>query len=192
MVSLQGILKNVWQASPRVLVQIATTGARILGKAFYEAGRQAVKNAKHRPEGGLAGDAAGVSNATSGSITDKLTREHRMTLDEAQLILNLKRTDPLEVASKHYEHLFKANSPPPPPEKGSAATSSRLKSKSQPVYSHYLQSKVVRALERIQAEAKLAQQIEAEAAGAAKVEGGVANGAGSTTSSSQGPPPPSS
>lgn len=39
---------------------------------------------------------AGVQNATSGSITDKLTRDHRMTLDEARLILNLKKEDPAE------------------------------------------------------------------------------------------------
>lgn len=32
------------QASPKVLVQILITGTRILGKAFFEAGRQAVKS----------------------------------------------------------------------------------------------------------------------------------------------------
>lgn len=42
------------------------------------------------------GDAAGVGNATSGSLTDRLTREHRMTADEARLILNAKREDGLE------------------------------------------------------------------------------------------------
>lgn len=29
-------------------------------------------------------------------MTDKLTREHRMTVDEAHLILNTKRTESLE------------------------------------------------------------------------------------------------
>ena len=29
-------------------------------------------------------------------MTDKLTREHRMTLDEAHLILNMKRGDSME------------------------------------------------------------------------------------------------
>ena len=41
-------------------------------------------------------DISGIRNATSGSITDKLTREHRMTLDEARLILNVKKEEPLE------------------------------------------------------------------------------------------------
>ena len=48
----------------------------------------------------VAGDAAGVSNATSGSATDKLTREHRMTLDEAHLILNLKHGESMEQVLK--------------------------------------------------------------------------------------------
>lgn len=44
----------------------------------------------------IGSDVAGVGNATSGSLTDKLTREHRMTVDEAHLILNTKRTESLE------------------------------------------------------------------------------------------------
>lgn len=136
-----------------VIIQIFATGARILGKAFYEAGKQAVKNAKHRPQG-ASGDAAGIENATTGSITDKLTREHRMTLDEAQLILNLKRDEGIEQVLKNYEHLFKANSPPPsPPQPTSTRTTS-------PSYSHYLQSKVVRARERIEAEIKLSEPLQ--------------------------------
>lgn len=42
------------------------------------------------------GEAEGVGNATTGSVTDKLTREHRMTLDEAHLILNTKREEAVE------------------------------------------------------------------------------------------------
>ena len=53
-------------------------------------------DAKHRPQGGLGNDISGVGNATSGSITDTLTRSHRMTLDEAHLILNVKRGEPME------------------------------------------------------------------------------------------------
>lgn len=41
-------------------------------------------------------DAAGVGHANSGSPTDQLTRHHRMTLDEAQLILNVKKGDEIE------------------------------------------------------------------------------------------------
>ncbi len=104
------------------MIQILATGTRILGKAFYEAGRQAVKStvsivhfgstdknisldAKHRPAGAAGNDISGVENAKTGSITDTLTREHRMTLDEAQLILNVKRSDGLEHMLKVYSLL---------------------------------------------------------------------------------------
>ena len=53
-------------------------------------------DAKHTPEAITGGDVAGIRNATSGSITDKLTREHRMTFDEACLILNVKKDSPIE------------------------------------------------------------------------------------------------
>jgi mitochondrial import inner membrane translocase subunit TIM16 len=43
---------------------------------------------------------AGVGNATSGSLTDQLTRQHRMTLDEAHLILNVKRGEDMSVVLK--------------------------------------------------------------------------------------------
>jgi mitochondrial import inner membrane translocase subunit TIM16 len=48
---------------------------------------------KHRPEAAMGGDVSGMQTATSGSLTDRLTREHRMTLDEARLILNIKKED---------------------------------------------------------------------------------------------------
>ncbi|KXN90652.1 Mitochondrial import inner membrane translocase subunit tim-16, partial [Leucoagaricus sp. SymC.cos] len=140
-------------SSPKAIVQIFITGSRILGKAFYEAGRQAVKNAKHSPAAAMGSDVAGVGNATSGSVTDNLTREHRMTLDEAHLILNLKRDDEMEKILKNYEHLFKANSPPAPKTDKPPAG----KPQAPPAYSHYVQSKVVRARERLEAELKVGQ-----------------------------------
>lgn len=54
-----------------------------------------LSDAKHRPEA-LSSDVGGIRNATSGSATDKLTREHRMTLDEAHLVLNVKRGEAME------------------------------------------------------------------------------------------------
>ena len=57
-------------------------------------------DAQHRPAGMLGGDAEGVGNAVSGSRTDQLTRNHRMTLDEAHLILNLKRESTLEAVKQ--------------------------------------------------------------------------------------------
>jgi import inner membrane translocase subunit TIM16 len=159
-------------------------------------------DAKQAPPGAITSDVAGVRNATSGSWTDRLTREHRMTLDEAHLILNTKREDALENVLKvripssfffflrpftyvqipqHYEHLFKMNSPAPPPEVVKPRPAGK-----QPVipsHSHYLQSKVVRARERIEAELKIAEE---DAAAEATREPTT----GSGSSSSQPPPPP--
>lgn len=53
-------------------------------------------DARHRPPGGIEGEAAALGNATSGSATDRTTRELKMTVDEAQLILNVKPDTPLE------------------------------------------------------------------------------------------------
>lgn len=139
-------------SSPRVLVQIIVTGSQILGKAFWAAGRQAVQNAQHRPQA-FSSDVAGVNNATSGSPTDRLTREHRMTLDEAHLILNTKHGEELERILQNYEHLFKANSPPTAPPKPTPGQ----RAPPPPGHSHYVQSKVVRARERIEAEIKVAE-----------------------------------
>ena len=108
---------SVLQSAPRIIVQIVITGTQIFGKALLEAARQAAKSvspfgfhvnatkwlrhswfadAKHRPQGAIGSEVAGVGNATTGSLTDKLTREHRMTLDEAHLILNAKREESIE------------------------------------------------------------------------------------------------
>ncbi|TDL26088.1 hypothetical protein BD410DRAFT_716659, partial [Rickenella mellea] len=144
------------QSAPKIIIQILVIGAQIFGKAIVAAGRQAVQNAKHRPQG-VAGDAAGVGHATTGSLTDRLTREHRMTLDEAHLILNLKRGEPVENVLRNYEHLFKANSSPPPPETPSTGTGRQATPR---FYSHYLQSKVVSAHARIEAELKIPEMEE--------------------------------
>ncbi|KAF8557600.1 hypothetical protein OG21DRAFT_1475368 [Imleria badia] len=143
-------------SAPKLIGQIILTGAQIFGKALFAAGKQAVQNAKHRPEA-LSSDVGGIRNATSGSATDKLTREHRMTLDEAHLILNVKRGEAMESIMKNYEHLFKVNSPrpaPDPPASGSRAS----RPPPPPTHSHYLQSKVVRARERIEAETRVVQE----------------------------------
>ncbi|KAH7108246.1 hypothetical protein BKA62DRAFT_681614 [Auriculariales sp. MPI-PUGE-AT-0066] len=154
---------------PRAVIQLVILGSRIVGKAFLEAGRQAAKNAQHRPQGAAGGDAAGVTNARSGSVTDRLTREHLMTLDEAHLILNTKRGDNVEKVLQHYEHLFKANAAPvvevtpkPAAADGQAQAGKFFSARHQqtgPRYSSpYLQSKVVRAKERIEAELRIAEE----------------------------------
>lgn len=95
-----------------------------MGKAFWEAGKQAVKSAhgniltslnlflpsidaKHSPQSALGNDVDGVGTATSGSATDQLTRLHRMTVDEAHMILNVKRGDSIEAIMKVcYHHVY--------------------------------------------------------------------------------------
>lgn len=51
--------------------------------------RLRVSDAKHRPEGVME-EAAGVRGA------DNLTQEHKLTLDEAHLILNVKKGEPID------------------------------------------------------------------------------------------------
>ncbi|WRT69976.1 uncharacterized protein IL334_006969 [Kwoniella shivajii] len=136
-------------SAPRVIAELVVTGVRVLGKATAAAGSQAVRNFKHKPEG--ASDSGPVG---SGSSKNKLTGQLNMSLDEAHLILNVKKDDPLDIIQKHYDSIFKANSAPPPaaadakpPPGSSGKKSARI-----PTHSHYLQSKVFRALERIKAE----------------------------------------
>lgn len=66
------------------------------GLCYWMANALVFSDAKHRPHGAIGSEVEGVGNATTGSITDKLTREHRMTLDEAHLILNTKRGEAVE------------------------------------------------------------------------------------------------
>ncbi|KAF8757292.1 hypothetical protein RHS01_03874 [Rhizoctonia solani] len=141
--------------------------------------------AKHRPAGATEGEAAGLGNATSGSLTDRLTREHRMTVDEAQLILNVKREAPLEeivkvrtcgCASFRYE-VFTFVSDWGDDVRGwmgsvrdtvqgklgtcstrAGKRGGEIEENAAPAWSHYLQSKVVRARERLEAEAKVAAE----------------------------------
>lgn len=132
-------------------------GSQIVGKAFLEAGRQAVRNARAgRVEAGAAGMAGNAS--TGNSITDGLTRAHRMTLDEARMILNLKTAAETEKEAllKNYEHLFATNAPPAPKGKTGGGSGS-----------FYVQSKIVRARERLEAEWKEAAKMAEEKKAAA-------------------------
>jgi import inner membrane translocase subunit TIM16 len=148
-----------------------------------------ILDARYKPDG--AAGAAGMDNATSGSTTDQMTRTHRMTLDEARLILNVKATDAPERAAAQFEHLMKANSPPAPPATPAAAPKGRTRASGPPAHSHYLQSKVVRAIERLRAEEEAAAQAQAGVADAAAAET-AAGQPGVTTGAATGhaPPPP--
>lgn len=102
----------------------------------------------------------------AGAPSDMLTRAHRMTLDEAKMILNIRQdvsaatvqkqggiTDTLrKELEDNYERLFAINAPPAPKGKTGGGQGS-----------FYMQSKVVRARERIEEEWKLLQQAAKEA-----------------------------
>ncbi|KAF9095465.1 hypothetical protein BGX27_001285, partial [Mortierella sp. AM989] len=118
----------------RVIAQILVMGSQIVGKAFMEAYRQAAANAAKN--GGQHAAKSGSSSGSGGSKTaaaDAITRKTGMTVDEAMNILNITKEADLAKIIKNYEHLFKVND--------KAVNGS-----------FYLQSKVVRAKERLEME----------------------------------------
>ncbi|PWN50582.1 hypothetical protein IE53DRAFT_387099 [Violaceomyces palustris] len=161
---------------PKILAQVLFEGTRIVGRALVEAGRQAGRNARAGRVEASAG-AGEASSSRAGTPSQQLTRSHRMTLDEAKLILNVKADFNIaEMATraaakegektaldefrenmiKNYDHLFAINAPPAP--KGQTGGGSG---------SFFLQSKVVRARERLEAEMEIGKAKE-EAATAAE------------------------
>ncbi|GAA5885163.1 hypothetical protein JCM16303_005880 [Sporobolomyces ruberrimus] len=155
-------------SAPRVLAQVVILGSQILGKAFVQAWRQAARNARASES---AGGSSGPTARGGGGI-DQVSRQLGMTLDEAANILNVKKpseafkegSSELQQMLKNFDHLFQANNP--------------LTKEGKPHSSHYLQSKIVRAKERIEAE--LGGGAKSEAAAAAET-GPAAGGAESTT-----------
>ncbi|KAK7096724.1 mitochondrial import inner membrane translocase subunit Tim16-like isoform X1 [Littorina saxatilis] len=111
----------------KYLVQIVMAGTQVVGRAFMRALRQefaASQQAAQKAGGGKQGTRRAAADTVQG-----------MTLQEALQILNLKGVEDVEALQKNYEHLFNAND----------------KSKGG---SFYIQSKVVRAKERIESELK--------------------------------------
>lgn len=74
------------QSLPQLLARVLIQGSQILGKAFLEAGRQAGRNLRASPEAAASAQSAGPA----GSKIDELTRAHKMTVEEARMILNFK------------------------------------------------------------------------------------------------------
>lgn len=106
-------------------------GSRVVGRAFVEAYRQAQASAKYAK-------AAQNGQVTGGSAT--LAGRGGLTVDEAYKILNVKPAaegPSMESVAERYKILFERNDP----KKGG---------------SFYLQSKIYRARERLEAEAKRA------------------------------------
>ncbi|GJJ76856.1 mitochondrial import inner membrane translocase subunit TIM16 [Entomortierella parvispora] len=160
----------------RVIAQIIVMGSQIVGKAFMEAYRQAAANAAKNGGQHAAKNASGGGGAKA-AAADAVTRKTGMSMDEAMNILNITKEADLAKITKNYQHLFKVN------EKNDGG-------------SFYLQSKVVRAKERLEMEWAAEgnpMKIEipktaAEAAEAAAVEGKAASDAASKAGSSSPPP----
>lgn len=106
----------------KYLAQIIVMGAQVVGRAFARALQQEYAASQAAAR---ARGSAGQQSAAASSITG-------MSLQEAQQILNVTKLTPEEI-EKNYEHLFKVN------DKSVGG-------------SFYLQSKVVRAKERLEEE----------------------------------------
>ncbi|XP_014278520.1 mitochondrial import inner membrane translocase subunit TIM16 [Halyomorpha halys] len=111
----------------KYLGQIIVLGTQVIGKAFAKALKQewAASQEAARRAGG---GQRGANRAAENTRSG-------MTLEEAQQILNVDKLDP-ERVKERYDHLFKVND--------------KIRGGS-----FYLQSKVVRAKERIDAELKV-------------------------------------
>ncbi|KAL3424421.1 hypothetical protein PVAG01_03702 [Phlyctema vagabunda] len=113
----------------RIITQVVVTGTRVLGRAFAEAYKQASASSQYAKAQGKNG---GSGNAFSSS---------GLTLEEACKILNVKPPQNgqanMEDVMERFKKLFDVNDP----KKGG---------------SFYLQSKVLRARERIESEVRAA------------------------------------
>ncbi|KAF2761344.1 protein transporter [Pseudovirgaria hyperparasitica] len=114
----------------RIIFQVLTTGTRIFGRAVTEAWTQASASQKYAAQAAKTGQPNSFATSSSG-----------LTLDEACKILNVAppkagaeaATANLEAVGERFKKLFDLNDP----KKGG---------------SFYLQSKILRARERIEAE----------------------------------------
>jgi import inner membrane translocase subunit TIM16 len=124
-----------------MITQVVIVGSRILGRSFAAAYRQAQASSQYAR--------AQVKNGGSATSSGHANLASGMTLQEACKILNVKPPAKAEVNAEEiatrYKRLFDANDP----QKGG---------------SFYLQSKVVRAKERLDAEAgPIREAVEQEA-----------------------------
>ncbi|XP_038055159.1 mitochondrial import inner membrane translocase subunit tim16-B-like [Patiria miniata] len=108
----------------KYVTQIIVLGAQVVGRAFTRALRQEIQASQH-----AAKSAGGGKQGAQSAAKDSLTG---ITLQEAKQVLNVTKLD-LEHITKNFDHLFKVND----------------KSKGG---SFYLQSKVIRAKERLDQE----------------------------------------
>ncbi|XP_073915344.1 mitochondrial import inner membrane translocase subunit TIM16 isoform X1 [Castor canadensis] len=116
----------------KYLAQIIVMGVQVVGRAFARALRQEFAASR------AAADARGRAGHQSAAASNL----SGLSLQEAQQILNISKLSPEEV-QKNYEHLFKVN------DKSVGG-------------SFYLQSKVVRAKERLDEELRIQAQEDRE------------------------------
>ncbi|XP_032767691.1 mitochondrial import inner membrane translocase subunit TIM16 isoform X1 [Rattus rattus] len=112
----------------KYLAQIIVMGVQVVGRAFARALRQEF----------AASQAAADARGRAGHQSAAASNLSGLSLQEAQQILNISKLSPEEV-QKNYEHLFKVN------DKSVGG-------------SFYLQSKVVRAKERLDEELRIQAQ----------------------------------
>lgn len=107
----------------RIIAQVVIVGTQVFGKAFISAWKQAAANSSR------------VATESSGSsVKDAITRTTGITVEEACQILNLKKENvKLEDVLSRHDQMFNNNDP----KKGG---------------SFYIQSKVLRAKERLEME----------------------------------------
>ncbi|PBP19780.1 cochaperone Pam16 [Diplocarpon rosae] len=114
----------------RIITQVVLTGSRVLGRAFAEAYKQASASSQYAKAQAKSGSPGASPSFAS----------HGLTLDEACKILNVKPPQNgqanMEDVMERFKRLFDVNDP----KKGG---------------SFYLQSKVLRARERIEAEVRV-------------------------------------
>ncbi|MCJ1277626.1 mitochondrial import inner membrane translocase subunit TIM16 [Puttea exsequens] len=116
----------------RIITQVVITGSRVLGRAVTEAWKQASASQQYARQGAQSGSRSGANYVSAG-----------LTLDEACRILNVKppmqgKTD-VDHVLERFKTLFDKNDPT----KGG---------------SFYLQSKILRARERIELEVREAAE----------------------------------
>ena len=126
-------VSNALPQAHRIITQVVIIGSRVLGRAFAEAYRQAAARQKYVQQG--------VNNA---AVSISTMSSSGLTLDEACKILNVKPPQAgkanMEDATERFKRLFDLNDP----QKGG---------------SFYLQSKILRARERIDLEIKEAEEM---------------------------------
>ncbi|KAJ2741361.1 mitochondrial import inner membrane translocase subunit TIM16 [Coemansia sp. BCRC 34301] len=110
-------------SAPKAIIQMLMTGTRIVGRAFGDAYKQASANS--------AAARAAAGNMKASADGDRMTRASGITVDESVKILNIQDVANKEEMLKKFDHLFGANDP----KQGGSI---------------YLQSKVIRARERIE------------------------------------------